>query len=184
MGLIFGFLFPGASATEIAGQLVGIVAIILGFISYQTKTKRGLLIAQSATAAVFCLHYGLLGAFSGMAVNAVNIVRNTVYELTSKNEKAQRWVPIAVVIIQCTICCFMWEAWYSVFVLLGQGISSYCMSFKNPQNVRKSILVTCPLVLVYDAFASSIGGIIYESVAIVSAIIGIIRNKKPARGAK
>ena len=40
-----------------------------------------------------------------------------------------------------------WSDWYSIFVFLGLVINSYCMSFKDPQNIRKSILVTSPLVL-------------------------------------
>jgi hypothetical protein len=71
-----------------------------------------------------------------------------------------------------------WEAWYSIFVFAGMVIHAFCMSFSNAQNVRKSILVTSPLVLIYDAFALSIGGIIYESVAVTSALIGIIRYRK------
>ena len=44
--------------------------------------------------------------------------------------------------------------------------------------MRKSILVTSPLVLIYDVFTLSIGGIVYETVAIVSSIIGIVRYRK------
>lgn len=76
------------------------------------------------------------------------------------------------------MCAITWEAWYSVFVLLGIGINTYCMSFSSPQNVRKSILVTSPMVLTYDIFARSIGGSIYESVALISAAIGIFKNRK------
>jgi hypothetical protein len=33
------------------------------------------------------------------------------------------------------------------------------------------------MVLTYDLFAGSLGGSIYESVAIISALVGIFRNK-------
>ena len=87
-------------------------------------------------------------------------------------------IPIIFVAVQCVMCVLTWEAWYSVFVLLGLAINTYCLSFKNPQNVRKSIFVTSPLVLTYDILASSIGGAIYETVAIISALIGVIRNHR------
>ena len=162
----------------IIGQIFGIIAIILGFISYQLKTQKQLLFMQTSVAAVFCVHYFLIGAYSGMAMNAVGIVRNLVYNRQNQKGISNKLIPIAFVAVQGAICALTWEAWYSVFVLFGLTINTYCMSFKNPQNVRKSIFVTSPLVLTYDGFASSYGGMIYESVAIISSFIGVMRNRR------
>ena len=160
------------------GQGFGILAIILGFISYQLKTQRQLLLIQSTVAVVFCIHYFLIGAYSGMAMNAVNIIRNVAYDYRTQKGLRTKLIPIAFVAVQVVMCALTWEAWYSIFVLLGICINTYCMSFSDPQNVRKSILVSSPLVLLYDGFAHSVGGMIYESVSIVSAFVGILRNRK------
>lgn len=160
------------------GQILGIVAIILGFISYQVRTQRQLLLMQTLVAVVFGAHYFLIGAYSGMAMNLVNIFRNAAYDYRERKGVRSRLIPLSFVAIQVFICALTWEAWYSVFVLLGIGINTYCMSFSDPQNVRKSILITSPLVLTYDIFAHSIGGSVYESVSIVSAFIGILRSPK------
>ncbi|MBE6608880.1 MAG: YgjV family protein [Ruminococcaceae bacterium] len=162
----------------IAGQGLGIVAIALGFLSYQMHTQKQLLLMQTATAIVFCLHYLMIGAISGMALNIVNIFRNVVYYYRNQKGSNGKLIPILFAILLGVIGIFTWEAWYSIFVFLGLIINTLCMSFSDPQNVRKSILVTSPMVLIYDAFALSIGGMIYESVAIVSSVIGILRNKK------
>ena len=163
------------------GQILGIIAIILGFISYQVKTQKQLLFMQTSVAAVFGVHYLLIGAYSGMAMNAVGIVRNLVYNGRNQKGSSSRLVPIVFVLIQCVMCALTWEAWYSVFVLFGLTINTYCLSFKNPQNVRKSIFVTSPLVLTYDVLAGSIGGMIYESVSIISAFIGVLRHRKQSK---
>lgn len=47
--------------------------------------------------------------------------------------------------------------------------------------MRKSILVTSPLVLVYNIFARSVPGVFNETIALVSSIIGIIRHVKNKR---
>ncbi len=159
------------------GQGFGILAIVLGFVSFQLRTQRQLLFMQGAVAFVFCVHYCLIGAYTGMAMNGLNIIRNIVYDYRARKGIAGKLIPIGFVVLQAIIGAFTWEAWYSVFVLLGIGINSYCMSFADPQNVRKSILVSSPLVLTYDAFAHSVGGLIYETVALVSAFIGILRNR-------
>ena len=161
----------------VIGQGFGILAIVLGFVSYQLHTKRQLLVMQTIVAIVFCVHYYLLSAYSAMAMNIVNIFRNAAYDYRTNKGITSRTIPIAFVIIQAAMCILTWDAWYSVFVLLGICINTYCMSLSNSQLVRKSITVTSPLVLTYDVFAYSIGGAIYESVAIVSSVIGIIRNR-------
>ena len=162
----------------IVGQIFGVIAIILGFVSYQMRTKRQILFVLSVTAVSFCIHYFMIGAYSGMAMNAVNIVRNVVYDKRSAANKNGFIAPAVFAVIQTVVCIMTWEAWYSVFVLFGLVINTVCVSFADPQKVRKSILVTSPLVLTYDALAGSIGGSIYEAVAIVSAVVGIFRNRK------
>ena len=174
----FKNLYAEFDTAWIIGQVFGIVAIIFGFISYQMKTQRQILFMQSSVAVFFCIHYFLIGGYSAMAMNGVNIVRNVFYDRRTKSGSTSKVIPIIFVIIQCAMCAITWEAWYSVFVLLGIGINTYCMSFPDPQKVRKSILVTSPMVLTYDIFARSIGGSIYESVALISAAIGIFKNRK------
>ena len=166
------------------GQGLGIVAIVLGFISYQVRTQRQLLFVQSAVSVVFCIHYCLIGAYSAMAMNSICIIRNIAYSHRTQKGIENKLLPIGFVIIQAIMCFLTWEAWYSIFVLLGLGINTYCMSFSNPQNVRKSILVTSPLVLIYDVFAHSIGGSIYESIALISAAIGILRYRRSQSNVK
>lgn len=160
------------------GQGFGILAIVLGFVSYQVRTQRQILFMQSMVAVVFSVHYFLIGAYSGMAMNGINIIRNIAYDYRTRKGIGSKLIPIGFVVLQAIACACTWESWYSVFVLLGICINSYCMSFSDPQKVRKSILVTSPLVLAYDAFAQSVGGLIYETVAFLSAFIGILRNRE------
>ena len=160
------------------GQGFGIIAIALGFISFQLKTQGQLLLAQTATATVFCLHYVLIGGWTAMAMNVVGIVRCIVFYFRNKKGSNDVVSPIIFAVIMAVAGILTWTSWYSIFVFLGLVINSLCLAFSNPQNVRKSILVTSPMVIVYNIFVLSIGGIVYESVAIVSSAIGIFRNAK------
>ena len=160
------------------GQGLGIVAIALGFLSYQMKTREGLVFAQFATAICFVLHYLMIGAYSGMALNIISVIRNYVYfQLGKKGSVAKVWAVVFSVIMGA-IGILSWQNWYSIFVVLGLIINSYCMSFSNPQSIRKSIFVTSPLVLIYDVLVLSVGGAVYESIAIISAVLGILRTKR------
>ena len=162
----------------IVGQIFGGIAVLVGFLTYQTKTQERLLLLQMLTCGIFCIHYLLIGATVGAMLNLIALVRNVAYFYRNKMLKGAHWIPVSFMILCGAAGIFAWEAWYSIFSTVGIVINSGCMSFSNPQNVRKSILVTSPMVLVYNIFAKSIGGSIYESVAIVSAIVGIWRYRK------
>jgi len=160
------------------GQCLGIVAIVLGFLTFQMKSREKLVVMQIAVTLSFVLHYLLIGAYSGMALNSVAMIRNIIFYFVGRDKPVPKYLSILFAVLMCLMGILSWQAWYSVFAVLGLLINSYCMSFSNPQNIRKSILVTSPMVLVYDCFVLSIGGIVYESVAIVSAAIGIVRARK------
>ena len=53
------------------GQGLGVVAVILGFINYQVKTREQVLYVHIATTLCFGFHYMLIGAYAGMAMNFV-----------------------------------------------------------------------------------------------------------------
>jgi hypothetical protein len=157
------------------GQGLSVVGILLGFLIYQVRSQRALLIVHIITSAVFSAHYGMIGAWTGMAMNALGLVRDIALFYRNQKQSNERYTPILFTILMGVVGAFAWEAWYSIFMVLGLVIHTYALSFIDPQNVRKSILITSPLVLIYDVIVHSYGGTIYESVAIISAIIGIVR---------
>lgn len=163
-------------------QALGVVAIILGFINYIVKTRGQVIFVNSVTTICFVLHYLCLGAWAGMALNLVACIRNIVYYYAGKNGQVSKALSITFAVIMgvmgITVSLIAKEGWYFIFSVVALMINSFAMSFSNPSNIRKSILITSPLVLVYNCFVFSVGGAVYESVAIISAIIGLIRYKK------
>lgn len=162
----------------IVGQMMGLVAVILGFVSFQMRTQKQLLVVQTATTIAFCIHYYLIGATSGLMLNLLGIARNLAYYHKDKPLFSGKKCPVFFTIVMGVVGLISWQDYYSVFVVLGLVINTYCLSFANPQHIRCSILISSPLVLIYDAFVLSVGGVIYESVVIVSSIIGMIRYRR------
>ena len=162
----------------IIGQVLGIIAVFLGFLNYQVKTRERVLFVHTATLICFVVHYMLIGAYAGMAMNAVGLIRNIIFYSVGKKGRVHPVLAAFFALVVGVMGIINWEAWYSVFCLFGLIINSYALSFSKPENLRKSILITSPLVLIYDVFARSYGGVAYETVAIVSAVIGLIRFKK------
>ena len=163
------------------GQILGLIAIVLGFISYQVKTQERVLAVQLLVTICFTLHYLCLGAWAGMAMNFIGIIRNIVFYLNTKKGTLNRALPIFFAVIMgvagITSSLISKEGIYFLLSVAGLVINTYALSFSDPNNIRKSIFISSPLVLLYDGFARSYGGMIYESVAIVSAFMGMIRHK-------
>ena len=115
---------------EIIGQIFGIIAVILGFVMYQIKDAKRILMVQIFICLVFCIHYFLLEATSGLILNAVGAARSITYYNRDKLEKCEKYLPVIFAVIMAIMGIFFWEAWYSIFVVVGLVINSVALSFK------------------------------------------------------
>ena len=162
----------------IIGQILGITATLIAFISYQCREQKKLLLLQTFSTACNCLSYLFLGASSGFVLNIVCMVRNVVYYIFRSNAKVSTisgWLLAAVIGV---LGAFSWQGPVSLLIIVALAANTVFMSMRNPQLLRISILFTCSLILLYNVFVFSIGGILNEGVSIVSAAIGIVRFAK------
>lgn len=163
---------------EIIGQIIGLIAPIMTVISYQLNTKKKVLFALSAATLATCISYLLLGATVGFALNIVCLIRNICcfFFIKSKRDVLIWFGIFATVMGACSI--FTYEGLYSLLSIFGLIINSYFVLRGEPQSLRKSILLTSTMVLIYNIIVFSFGGIANELMALVSAAIGIIRYRK------
>ncbi len=164
---------------NIIGQIVGFIAVLLTIVSYQVKTNKELLIVQTVSAVLFSLHYFLIGALSAFVLNIIAAIRNIVY-CNKDKFFLSNFCPYLFALIMIIMGFFAWQGLYSIFLMAGLAINTVCLSLSDSQNIRKSILISSPLVLIYDIFVMSMGGLANEILAITSSVVGIVRyhNKK------
>ncbi len=165
----------------IIGQILGVIATALTFVSYQVNTKNRVLIVQTIATLFTTASYFFLDALSGLALNIVCLVRNMVFYFQQPSSKLNKLCACILAGIMIVLGIFSWEGWYSVFLIAALSANTIFLSLGNPQVLRKSILITSSFVLAYNCFVFSIGGIANEALAIISSIIGIVlfyrRNK-------
>lgn len=163
---------------EIVGHLVGVLAIALNVISYQIAEKKKLLFCQTMAVIAICVQYLLIGAYSGFTLNVVCVLRNLCYYHRDKKIFSGLWLPVFFACAIVAVSLISWEGLYSIFILVGLVINTVCIGVCGVQNFRKSILITSPLVIVYNVFAHSYTGILSECLTIFSAAVGLIRYRK------
>ena len=147
------------------------------FVSYQVKSNRALFVIQTLGCLAFCVQFGLLGAYSGCLSLVVNITRNLM--LTQYNKcKYIRWKgwPVIICCISAAIAASTWNGYISVLPVAGSISGTLGAWANNAGTIRKAnLFVNAPCMLIYDALVSSWGGVLNESVTIISIIISIIR---------
>ena len=163
---------------QIIGQVVGIIATIITFISYQANTKKSLLIIQSTATVCTCISYLFLGATSGFALNIICLIRNAVFYFQKEGTKLQYISASILAIVMALVGALSWQGPISLLIIIALAANTIYMSFGKPQLLRQSVLVTSTMVLIYNIFVFSIGGITNESISIISSAIGIIRYRK------
>ena len=160
---------------EIAGQVISLIAVILSFVTYQMKSKKGIMVMLSIATGISCIAYALLGGTVALVLNLVSIVRNICFYHKDKKILSSKAVPIVLALIMGVLSIFTWEGAHSVFFVVGLMLNTLAMGYFGPQKLRMSILLTSSLIMIYNLFIPSIGGTVNEVVAITSSVIGLIR---------
>jgi len=165
---------------EIIGQILGLVATVITVVSYQANDKKKLLIIQSVATLSTCLGYLFLAAWSGFALNIVCLVRNGVFFFLNKNQRGTMYRAVAILLAVCMVAlgALSWQGWVSLLIIVALALNTLFMAFGTPQVLRCSVLFTSTLVLLYNVFVFSIGGMLNEGLAIVSSAVGVIRYRK------
>lgn len=162
----------------VIGQILGVMATIITFLSYQMNKKNTLLAAQTAATLCTCLSYLFLGATAGFALNIVCIIRNVIFYFQKKGTPFSYVSTTLLVIAMIVLGALSWQGAVSLLIIVALAANTVFLSLGDPQLLRKSILFTSTLVLIYNCLVFSIGGITNEAISIVSAVIGIIRFYK------
>ena len=166
------------------GHILGFISVGLFFYSYQRSKKQKILAIQTVATALSCIQYLLIGAFSGFALNIVCIIRNFIYSYRDK-KNMKDWVsPLLLALLMAGVSVFSWEGLHSLMITAGLVINTVSLGVLGSKNIKRSIIVSSSLILTYNIFAGSYSGILSESLSIISAIIGVIMQKKKEKAAK
>lgn len=164
---------------EIIGQIFGYLAAFMMFLSYQTKTSKQLIVVQSISVVFIITHYLMIDAMSGFVLNIVCLIRNFVYYFDNKVKFFRHPVCAYILAVAMGVTgAISWQGPVSLLIILALMINTVFMSFNNNQLLRASVILTSSMILLYNLFMHSYGGMINESIGIISSVIGLYRYRK------
>lgn len=169
--------------TEILAQIFGIIGMIIIISSFQFKDNKRFFIFQGLGSTFFFLNFIMIGAVAGALFNLTNLIRGLIF---SKN-RHKLWKLILVNALYTGSFVFshftVWGNWFQILLAFlpyaALFFMSICMWNGNGKHIRISqVAYMSPAWIVHNIFNLSIGGLICETINMISSVIALIRYKK------
>ena len=157
-------------------QLIGFIALILLIIVFQREKRSHMLILKILSSIFYGIHFALLGAWTGSAMNVVAAARSYVFKQRTEKKWADNkaWL-FAFLILIIVSGIFTWGGYYSLLPMIGTSISTAAFWMKKPRLIRLLCLIGPPFWLVYNIIVQSIAGMVTELLVVISILVGILR---------
>ncbi len=171
---------------DIIAQAIGIAAMAFNILSYQMKNQRGIIIMQLFGCALFSVNMFMLGGITGGILNFIAVIRAIIYS-NKKFFRADKiiWVYgfVAIYLASYASTFLIFHKEPTAFNFIVEflpiiGIISTTISFylSDAKSVRLFALISSPVWLIYNITKVAMGGIICETISIISVFIGMLRH--------
>ncbi|MEE3342675.1 MAG: YgjV family protein [Bacilli bacterium] len=149
----------------IFAQIIGLIAWGLLVYSYYKKNIDEILKYQVVGGIFEVLHYFMLGAFSGLTVVILELIRDFGY-YKAKNDKI---IFILTIPVYFFIGYFSYNHFMDLLPVAASCVDGYALTNRKKIAVVGSIINNC-LWLIYDLYCGSYVGVIAEILFIISNI--------------
>jgi hypothetical protein len=168
--------FMEMSTKDIITQVIGFVAMILIVISFQQKTRKKILTLQLISMSLWTVHFLMLGAYTGMALNLVSAVRSYFYAVRETKKWANHdAIPVIFFLLSVVFSVVTWAGPASLLPMAAVCISTVVLWSKNPRVIRVCSYPASISWLTFNILSGSYAGTMTEIFIQVSIIVGIIR---------
>lgn len=158
-------------------QMIGFVGLLFFFISYQLKTNKLLFFMQGLGCLTFSLQFALLGTYSGAVNLFISSLRNFML-IRFKESKIIRWKGWIFILCGISILTVIltWNGPLGILPAVGTISTTIGYWTNNAKKLRIiNLFVNCPCSLIFDLIVKSWGGVLNETITIISILISIFR---------
>ena len=163
-------------------QIIGIVAWLLLILSYYRKDTNQILVFQIVGTVLYCLHYGLLGAWSGLFICAFETIFDFGYYKTDKDE----YIYMASIPIRIIGGLFGFQSFIDILPITASLTDGYTLT-KKKKVVVFGAVISYTMWVIYDVFVGSYSGALTDGMIVLSNLSILlfgynIFNKKDKSG--
>lgn len=155
-------------------QFIGIIAVAISLSIFQVNNRDKMLIIGTIAALFYSVHFFMLGAFTGAALNLVGAARSYMF-FKFKPNKRHTWVLLMFMVISAIATYLTWQGAISLFAFAGTNIGAFAAWHTKPKYIRRWALLAPPLWFVHNAVSGSYPGMIVEVIMFTSNLVGEYR---------
>ena len=173
------------TTVEIIAQSVSIVAMAMNVLSYQQKSKNGVITFQLIGGLLFSISFLMLGSYMGALLNLLGFARAIVY----LNPKRFRSESILWLYGFTLLYLFSYVATFLLLdteptvknliveflPVIGMTAGHVGIYLGKARTIRYLGYISSPSWLIYNIITFSIGAIICEVINLVSITVGVLR---------
>jgi len=150
-------------------QLIGIVAWIMLGLSYYRKDTNRILVFQIIGTVLYCVHYGLLEAWSGLFICACETLFDFGYYKTDKD----KYIYMASVPIRIIGGLFGFSSVIDILPITASLTDGYTLT-KKKKIVVIGAVISYTMWVIYDIFVGSYSGALTDGMIVLSNLSIII----------
>lgn len=159
---------------EIIPQLVGAVALVLSVSAFQINKRKQILGLMASANLFWAIHFYLLGAYTGSAMNGLAIFRNYLF-IKYRNNYPGYKLPALFIIIFLIATVLTWQGPVSLLAFGGMATGTIAFWQKSPKMIRLISLLAPPMWFLHNFIKESYPGMIIEVFVFCSILIAIYR---------
>ena len=164
---------------EIIANVVGIFAVATFVLSYQMKTRKGIVICNSISRVLYVVQYLLLFAFEGAVLDIVSIGAAV---LAGKKDspfikKHLKAVIISVNLVMVVTGILLYKNIFSLLPLFGVLLQTGAFWLTREKDIRLVSLLGSPFWFTYNVYSHAYGSSLGDVMTMVSITTAMIRYK-------
>ncbi len=161
-------------------KLLFLIAIFfLGFSAFHQRKRKKILMFLFAASCTLCMLYLLGGALVGVIISFIGAARNIVYAHRESHRLFKlKVIPYAFSMCVVALGVLIWNGPITLLFVVGNVVSCFGLNRRRTTHMRISVLISSPLLAVYEFLAGSFIGVCYELVLVVSSVWGLIKYRR------
>ena len=161
---------------QIIAQSIGFIALVFIVLSFQKNKRSRILLFLIFAQISFVVHFGFLGAWTAVAMNAISATRTYIFNQKESKSWANNRIWFYLFLALFWIAgILVWEGYYSLFPILAMTAETIGLWMEKTKHIRILSLIPRPLWFTYNFIVGSYAGMITEVFVFSSIIIGIFR---------
>jgi len=162
---------------KIIANIIGIAAVAMFVLSYQLKTRRGIIFFNAGSRVIYVLQYILLGAFEGAVLDIVALLVSVLAQRKDSGwlKKHPRLAVLGANVFVVAMGMVFYKNIFSLLPIFGVLFETGALWLSKERQIRWVSFFGAPFWLTYNLVFAAYGSAIGNVLTMVSIGIAIVR---------